>query len=243
MLERALDLVRQLRERLNLSLPQALTLFLVVTFVVSLVCVALFSAIAEDVVEQDSIVMFDQQLANALHNRASEGWTTTFAFITLFGSQVVFILTLVVAAYYVYRRQWLYLAVWLAGLVGGELLNLGLKQYFSRPRPVFSDPLVTEAFYSFPSGHAMLSIIAYGLLAYFVVDKLHRRRVKGIVIALAVVFVVMIGFSRLYLGVHFFSDVVAGFLAGGAWLFACITALAYIRQRKALREPDAGEPD
>ena len=239
MLESVHNLIRALRERLNLTLPQTLTLFLVVTFVVAIVCVLAFGEIAEEVAEQDTLVVFDQQLADALHNRASAGWTTAFAFITLFGSQVVFVLTLVVAAYYLYRRAWLHLAVWIAALVGGELLNLALKQYFSRPRPSFADPLVEEAFYSFPSGHAMLSMIAYGLLAYFIVSQLQRRGPKIVVVAFAVVFILMIGFSRLYLGVHFFSDVVAGFLAGGAWLFACIAAMSYIRRRRDLRQGDA----
>lgn len=241
MLESALDFIRALRDRLNLTLPQTVTLFLIVTFAISVACVLLFGAIAEDVAEQDTLVLFDQQLADALHNSASEGWTRAFAFITLFGSQVVFVLTLIVAAYYLYRRLWLHLAVWLAALAGGELLNLGLKQYFSRPRPVFADPLVVEAFYSFPSGHAMLSMIAYGLLAYFVVVQLRRRRLKALVITLALVFIFMIGFSRLYLGVHFFSDVLAGFLAGGAWLFACIAVMSYIQQRQSLQ--DTHDPD
>lgn len=236
MVESFLNLLRALRERLNLSLPQTVTLFLLLMFVASLVCMIVFAAIADEVLDDQTIVAFDQQLAQALHNSASEGWTSAFALITLFGSQVVFILALVVAAYYAIKHHWLHLGVWIATLAGGQLLNLLLKAIFARPRPEFADPLVVEQFYSFPSGHAMLSMIAYGLLAYFIIEVLNRRRYKTLVIVVASLLIVMIGVSRLYLGVHFFSDVVAGFFAGGAWLFACIAAMTYIRQRSALRE-------
>jgi undecaprenyl-diphosphatase len=236
MIESFLNLLRHLRERLNLSLPQTVTLFLVLMFVASLVCMVLFGTIAEELLDNASMVAFDQQLAQALHNRASEGWTSAFALITLFGSQVVFILALIVAAYYAITHHWLHLGVWIAALAGGQLMNMLLKAIFARPRPSFADPLVVEQFYSFPSGHAMLSMIAYGLLAYFIIEVLNRRRYKTLVLTVATLLIVMIGLSRLYLGVHFFSDVVAGFLAGGAWLFACIAAMTYIRQRNVLRK-------
>lgn len=240
MLDRVLDLLRQLRERLNLTLPQTISLFLVATFIASVVCLVLFVAVAEEVLDDETLVAFDQRLADALHNRASEGWTSAFALVTLFGSEIAFALALVVAAYYALRRNWLKLIVWLTALAGGQALNLVLKAVFARERPVFADPLVVERFYSFPSGHAMLSMICYGLFAYFLMGRLRRTRVKALVLALALVAILMIGFSRLYLGVHFFSDVVAGYLAGGAWLFACIAALAYIRQRQLVRERGAG---
>lgn len=242
MLDRLADLLRWLRERLNLTLPQTVTLFLVVTFIASLVCLLLFVEVADEMLDAEALVAFDEQLAQDLHSSASEGWTSAFALLTLFGSEVVFLLALLVAGYYALRRNWLKLVVWLAALGGGQLLNVALKAFFARERPTFANPLVVERFYSFPSGHAMLSMICYGLLAYFVLQRVRHNGLRALVLVLALVFIAMIGFSRLYLGVHFFSDVVAGYLAGGAWLFACLTVLAYIRQRQRVRERGAGPP-
>jgi membrane-associated phospholipid phosphatase len=79
---------------------------------------------------------------------------------------------------YALRRRWLHVGTWLAALAGGAVLNQLLKALFSRPRPSFVDPLLTESGYSFPSGHAMLSLVVYGVLAYFVVLDLRTWRAR-----------------------------------------------------------------
>jgi membrane-associated phospholipid phosphatase len=158
--------------------------------------------------------------------------TTFFLVVTALGSaEVLALLGLVVAVVYGLRRRWLYLGTWLAALAGGAVLNELLKGLFARPRPSFADPLVLETGYGFPSGHAMLSLIVYGVLAYFAVLGLRTWRARTAVVLGAALLVLLIGFSRMYLGVHYFSDVVAGCTAGGVWLSALITGMETIRRR------------
>jgi undecaprenyl-diphosphatase len=118
-------------------------------------------------------------------------------------------------------------------LAGGEALDQLLKELFARPRPSFVDPLLLETGYSFPSGHAMMSLVTSGMLAYFAVLALQSWRARVAVIFGAALLALLIGFSRIYLGVHYFSDVVAGFAAGAIWLSILITGMEIIRRRKA----------
>ena len=114
------------------------------------------------------------------------------------------------------------LVAWLIAVLGGETLNLLLKDLFARPRPSFEHPLVVETSYSFPSGQAMESLLVYGMLAYFAVLTSRSQRMRVVSVCGAAVVVALIGFSRVYLGAHYVSDVVGGFAAGGAWLSAVI---------------------
>jgi undecaprenyl-diphosphatase len=116
-------------------------------------------------------------------------------------------------------------------VLGGEALNLLFKDLFARPRPHFERPLVIETTYSFPSGQAMESLVVYWMFAYFAVLALRGRGKRAVPVGGAEVLVVLIRFSRLYLGAHYFSDVAGGFAAGGAWLSAVITDWEAMRRR------------
>ena len=90
--------------------------------------------------------------------------------------------------------------------------------------------MLVETSYSFPSGHAMESFVAYGMLAYLAVLALKTWEARVAAVCGAALLVVLIGFSRMYLGVHYFSDVIAGYAAGGVWLSALITGAETIRR-------------
>jgi membrane-associated phospholipid phosphatase len=115
-------------------------------------------------------------------------------------------------------------AVWLLAATLGAAINQGTKQLVDRPRPSHElrDKSVHEENASFPSGHAMGSIIGYGTLAYAGVVLLRRRLAKFAVILLVVAIVGMIGWTRIYLRAHYASDVVAGWALGWCWLWLCI---------------------
>jgi membrane-associated phospholipid phosphatase len=116
-------------------------------------------------------------------------------------------------------------------VAGSAILNKLLKGLFQRPRPHFAHPLVVETSYSLPSGHAMESFVAYGMLTYLAVLLwLRRWETRVAAVCGAALLVVLIGFSRMYLGVHYFSDVVAGYAAGGVWLGALITGAETMRR-------------
>jgi undecaprenyl-diphosphatase len=115
-------------------------------------------------------------------------------------------------------------------LVGNGLLNRGLKAVFERVRPSWTHDLVTELSWSFPSGHASGAMVTYGMLGFIVARVAPATWRPAIVIA-AIVLIANVGLSRVLLQVHFFSDVLAGFAIGAAWLAACIGVLLVFEER------------
>lgn len=112
---------------------------------------------------------------------------------------------------------------------GAILLNCLLKLLFGRARPALWDRLIHVGLHSFPSGHAMVSIVIYGFIGYILAKQFPQW--QGQIFALTFVLIVAIGFSRLYLGVHWPTDVIAGYAAGLVWLIACIERLELRRQK------------
>lgn len=229
--------IRWLSRRLTPG--QYLGLHLTLGLLAAAGCLWLFGGVAEDILTGDPLVRFDRALAGYLHASATPLLTGIFLIITALGSaEAVAALGLTVAAILGLRHRWLLLGAWLSSLGGGGVLNQILKQSFARPRPVFEHPLVFEASYSFPSGHAMVSLVMYGMIAYLAVLALGSWRARTAVIMASTLLVLLIGLSRLYLGVHYFSDVVAGFAAGGVWLSAVVTGVESLRRSK----PRIGKP-
>ena len=225
---------RELRWLLRRLAPgEYLGLHLTVGLLLAVGCLWFFGDLAEDVLTNDQLVRFDQAVAVVLHRSATPALTTFFLVVTAMGSvEMLALLGLIVTAIYGLRGRWLEVGTWLAALAGGAVLNQLLKDLFARPRPAFAEPLLSETSYSFPSGHAMLSLVVYGVLAYFAVLALQSWRAKTAVVFGVALLVVMIGVSRMYLGAHYFSDVLAGFAAGGVWLSTLITGMETIRQRR-----------
>ena len=188
-------------------------------------CTCLFVAIAAGVITGGPLTRLDLWVADALHAHASSAPVLTEA-IRMVGAPgsivALALVAVVVAAALLAQRRWSAFAAWLVAVVGGEALNLLLKDLFARPRPRFEHPLVVETSYSFPSGQAMESLVVYGMLAYFAVLILRGSGKRAFFVVGAAVLVVLIGFGRVYLGAHYLSDVVGGFAAGGAWLGAVI---------------------
>jgi undecaprenyl-diphosphatase len=133
-----------------------------------------------------------------------------------------------------WRKGWIAdLVLLVVAAVGAEVITIGLKQGFQRERPFFPDPLATERTFSFPSGHASVSLAVYGTLGYIAARHLETRRAQVLALVSAAVLVLLIGFSRLYLGVHFLSDVIAGYSIALAWVALCVVLLQLrLRVRK-----------
>jgi undecaprenyl-diphosphatase len=140
------------------------------------------------------------------------------------------------ALWYTSRRGWLPFAGWLAALSGAELLAWALKHAIHRERPIFEVAYASERSFSFPSNHVLGALVGYGMIAYLVICLTNNRFWRASVIVLGAMLVAAVGYSRMYLGLHFFSDVVGGLAAGAVWLTACITALEVAR-RKQETEP------
>lgn len=210
-----------------------LTLGLGVSFVLLLV----FAAIAQSVLSKTAIVRFDLDLAEVLHAGATHRGVVVSFIVTRFGTMwATAMLGLPVALWYASRRGWLAFAGWLAALSGAEVLAWGLKHAIHRERPIFEVAIATERSFSFPSNHVLCALVGYGMIVYFVICLTNSKLWRTLSIVLAFLLVTAVGYSRLYLGLHFFSDVVGGLAAGAVWLTACITALEVAR-RKQETEP------
>jgi undecaprenyl-diphosphatase len=240
--------------RLKLRYPRAWTfvaarfargeylgLHLTVGFVVSLAGLWLFGGVTEDVIHHDPLTQFDVALLDWLHAHATPAGYAIFNAISLLGSPAaLMVLAFGVGLPLGVRRQWIVLGAWIAAFAGGSLLNQILKVVIQRPRPPYAAAFLRHYSWSFPSGHAMVSLVGYGMLAYLlVVLWVHRRSLQVAIVVGATLLIAAIGISRLYLGVHYFSDVVGGYAAGVLWLSACISGLEVAR-RWVVAQPTAG---
>jgi len=184
----------------------------------------IFGVLADELAEGDTQI--DVNVANWLHDRASPGWTTFFENVTRLGNVSTLAVVGLIAGVILWRtRRFADLQLLVLAAVGAEILTTGLKLGFERNRPFFSDPLATESTYSFPSGHASVSLAVYGTLGYIGARHLATRRAQILALTAAALVVALIGFSRLYLGVHYLSDVIAGFSVGAAWVALCVVLL------------------
>jgi membrane-associated phospholipid phosphatase len=150
--------------------------------------------------------------------------TTSFMqFITFFGNHNFLIpvnILLVLYFLFIKKHRWYSIKVPVIA-IGGVLLMFLLKQIFNRPRPL--TPLLEPAKgLSFPSGHALMSVSFYGLLILLVWENITDCFWKWLLTLFLIILIVLIGFSRIYLRLHYFSDVIAGFAMGVIWLFVCI---------------------
>ncbi|CUH08636.1 phosphatidylglycerophosphatase B [Jannaschia seosinensis] len=163
--------------------------------------------------------------------------------LTALGGVIVLTLaTLLVGGFFLLQRQWgsmLYL--WVA--VGGGILISGIaKEAFSRPRPdlVPHGSIVHTA--SFPSGHSMMAAVAYLTLGVLIARVLTRRRLKTYVLSVAVALTILVGISRVFMGVHWPTDVAAGWLAGAGWAVLCLLVARWLGQRGHV-EPERSEDE
>ena len=127
-----------------------------------------------------------------------------------------------------------------ASLAGGALLSMALKMFFDRPRPDLVPHAVQAYFASFPSGHAMLATITYLTLGAMLAQVQAQRRVKTYLLGWAVLLSILIGTSRVFLGVHWPTDVLAGWCVGAAWALFCSSAALWLQRRGAIAH-NAGE--
>jgi len=220
-----------------------LGLHLTLGFVVSLVGLWVFGAITEDVIAHDPLTLFDVTLLNWLHARATPVGYAIASTVSELGSPLVLTAVALGGGFLLAtRRRWIVLGGWVAAFAGGGLLDALLKVVIRRPRPPYAAAFLPDSSWSFPSGHAMGSLIGYGMLAYVLVALVVQGRALRVGVVLgAVVLIVAVGLSRLYLGVHYFSDVVGGYAAGVLWLSACISGIEVARRRPLGTPPGAAE--
>lgn len=196
---------------------------------------AVFAEIAEHLGDGRELGQLDTLFSDTLRSTVSIGTLQFFALLTHFGDPITLgLLAAVAAAVLLQRRQFWLCAAWLLALAGNATLGKLLKSIFERARPVHDHGLAVADGWSFPSGHSSGAVVAFGMLAYLIARFLPERlavwRLPVLMTAAALAFTV--GCSRIFLQVHYASDVLAGFAVGAVWLAVCVSAVEVGRYRQ-----------
>jgi membrane-associated phospholipid phosphatase len=174
------------------------------------------------VFKQESFLQRDLAFTQRIHAGEESALASVFDIITDAGKSVLIMVVLEVAVLLWVRRQIGDLIFWVGTIGAGFALNLVLRMLLQGPRPYLEDVAIVQQNTGFPSGHAMMSLITYGLLIYGLRSHLAQRHwllVSGALIVL----VLLIGYSRMFFGFHYLSDVVGGYAAGLFWLSLCLS--------------------
>lgn len=227
------ELVAFLARRFSASFY--LGLYLTIGLIISAIFGSIFGDIMEDILTGSPLVQVDQWvMGRVLYFRSPLATSIMEAVTNLGGIKFITFCSLAIILYLLLKKNFYKVTGFASAIIGESFLNFILKALIQRPRPISDTALIPASGWSFPSGHAMSSVVFYGMIVYMLIKTLESWRLKSLIIGLAVFIVVIIGFSRIYLQVHYLSDVVAGFTCGLFWLSMCITALEiYTLKRKA----------
>jgi membrane-associated phospholipid phosphatase len=180
----------------------------------------------------DTLGALDVAASTWLHTHPLPLFTRVMIAVSFLGAPSTLTpVSLLIALFLALRRRFGESLALPAVVLGGNLLNFWLKQLIQRGRPVFDDPILTLPTYSFPSGHAMASTVFYGLLALYAAGAGTQYTARPMAVFGAAAVIMLVCFSRIYLGLHYLSDVGAGLMEGIAWLALCTTALRCFRGR------------
>jgi len=204
---------------------------LTILFIALFYVLALFGGIVEDVLSSNIIVSIDVRVANLLTIFRNPQLTDIFLWITLLGKwQVIFIFTIaVIFILWLWKKQ-SFIIPFLLSIAGSEVFTVIGKHIFHRPRPTVA--VYFENSFSFPSGHATIAMAFYGFLAYILIKNSKNWKFKINTFFITVMVILLIGFSRLYLGVHYISDVWGGYLVGAIWFIIGISLSEYLLSKK-----------
>ncbi len=214
-----------LKNRLNTRRFSGLPLSLMV--IAFLYVLLALMGVIEDIVSQETIVAFDSRFENLLYVYRSPILVNIFLWITLLGkAKIIFCLSLVFSLlFWIWSKRDYILPLWIS-ICGSYIFFFFGKIALHRQRPA-GIGVYDETFFSFPSGHATVAVAFYGFIAYFLIRQIGTWRSRLNLSFAAIMLIAAIGFSRLYLGVHFLSDVLGGYLLGILWLIIgiCMTEL------------------
>lgn len=189
----------------------------------------LLAQLSDEVLEQEAFA-FDESVLLHIHRLASPALDTLMVGITRIGDpRTVVPLTAIVFALLWWQRYQLEAQFFALNALGGAVLSYVLKLAFSKQRPQLWDSPIVETTFSYPSGHALGSVVLYGFLSY-VLATLYPRYAAAFY-GIVTLLIIGIGFSRLYLGVHWPTDILAGYGIGFLWITVCISLLRLRRAR------------
>ncbi len=196
-------------------MKQKLKLTNILKYAIMLICIIAFLAILEDVYSKEQIKIDNIIYEFIILNIRQEPLTLIMKIITTLGS--AYCIIAITAAIIIFEKDNKTKIVVLINLIVITLMNQLLKNIVQRPRPV-QYMIIKQNGYSFPSGHSMISVAFYGLIIYLLWKNMKNKKYKYITCTILTIITILIGFSRIYLGVHYTSDVLAGGLLSIAYL-------------------------
>lgn len=194
----------------------------------------LFSLIADAVMDGGAITVLDQRVAHWFNRNAVGGLTRAMLLLTHAHSVPgIIVLTLLLAFYFYRQKARFWLLTLAVAMPGVMFLNVLLKYTFVRARPSFETPVwdLQLHTYSFPSGHTASATLLYGVIGAYLVCRTRHWGARAAIALGAAAMVALVGLSRMYLGAHYLSDVLAAMAESAGWLAVCITASSHLRRR------------
>ena len=193
---------------------------LIILITLTVLFLVAFGALADSVVEDQKLIGIDTAIVTAVYAARTPLLTDLMKSMTTLASVTgVIFASAGVLSWLIITKQRRHLVALLVSLVGAGVFSELFKLLFARARPALQSALIAETGYSFPSGHTLVAVCFYGVLAYFILKAVKSMRARTATLIVAIIIVFGIGFSRIYLGVHWPTDVLASFLLGAGWLF------------------------
>ena len=209
-MNKVIDIVKNNKKMLILAISLSVFIFLLIN------------------VLSDNISDFDTSIYNVIMSLKSDFMTFIMKAITRFGDAETLILIAIICLIFIKSKK-------ISGSIAINLASVGLMNYIlkkiiQRPRPPLEFRMVEESSFSFPSGHAMASMAFYGLIIYFINKNMKNNKLKKVICIILSILIFLIGMSRIYLGVHYASDVIAGFAISIVYLVLYITYIIKIME-------------
>ncbi len=201
-----------------------------------------FAGLLEEVLDNETLVAWDVRVNAWTHEHVTAAGLRFFRAVTLVGLPGVWVITVLFACWLLWRRERFLFWAWIASNVGGGILQFVLKLTIHRGRPQYAAGYLHGQSYSFPSGHMMSATICWSLMVVYAGLSLGwdgTRRARLYIVSTTII--LLIGFSRLYLGVHYPSDVLGGLMIGTAWVVLCTTAIRIVVSGEATLERAEGQ--
>lgn len=234
-LERLLPHATRRVPRWRVYLP--VIVVLIVGILASFAAGAIFLELAEGLTDDEvELQELDERVYTWARDLRTAHVTPFFTMLTIIGTPIgLGIIVAIVVVFLGTGKRYRWIAYLLVTTIVGGGINRLLKAFFARERPELAEMLRETTGYSFPSGHAMGSTMVFGALAYLAIRHFRTRNLRSFWVALSLSMIIAISFSRIYLGVHWMSDILAGIAAGTTWVFATTGSYEVLRRARRLR--------
>ncbi len=206
-----------------------------IPFIIGMISLLVFGFIAF-IVSANKVVQFDRSIISFVQGLENSALTTVMKFLSFIGNtkSVIVLTILVIIFLYLVLKHRVELILFIVAMIGSALLNQLLKYSFQRARPDLHRLIEIES-YSFPSGHAMNAFTVYTIISFLLWRHIHSKAGRTMLIMSSALMILGIGLSRIYLGVHYPSDIIAGYFASACWLGIIIWVFQKYQDRRSRR--------